>query len=312
MQYRITHTTTYKYSQPVELSSHIVRLRPRCDVAQKLLSFDVEITPTPVGAYKSVEIDGNANYKYQFEGKTELLRFQVTSGVETQRSNPFNFMLDAYAVELPIDYPSSILNALQPYLWRHGVSTSIDAIATQLAQEIYLASNANVVTFLSELNVKINSSCEYVIRETGSPLPAGVTWSQKVGSCRDFAVLFIECCRAVGLAARFVSGYHEGDPDEPEQHLHAWAEVYLPGAGWRGYDPTLGISVADQHIALVASATPALAAPITGRLKTPNVQSQMHYDLTIERIEQIQQSQSGMQQQLPGMQQQFGSQQQQQ
>jgi transglutaminase-like putative cysteine protease len=285
MQYQIVHTTTYKYAQPIELATHILRLRPRCDVTQQLLSFAVEVTPEPIGGYETVDLDGNTTYKYQFKGATELLSVRATSTVETQRINPFNFVLDGYAVELPIDYPSSILNALQPYLWRHGVSTSIDAIATQLAQEVYLASNANLVAFLSELNSTIHNSCGYVVRETGAPLPAGITWSQKVGSCRDFAVLFMECCRAVGLAARFVSGYHEGDPDVAEQHLHAWAEVYLPGAGWRGYDPTLGLAVADRHIALVSSATPALAAPITGKIKTPNVRSEMHYDLRIERLD---------------------------
>jgi transglutaminase-like putative cysteine protease len=287
MQYRIIHTTTYKYAQPVELSSHILRLCPRADVAQKLLNFAVEVSPEPIGVYELADLDGNAAHKYQFQGLTDRLSFRVTSEVETYRSNPFNFVLDAYAVELPIDYPSSVLNALQPYLWRHGVTTSVDAIAAQLAQEVYLDSNANVVMFLSNLNQKINSSCQQVIRETGAPFPAGLTWAQKVGSCRDFTVLFMECCRAVGLAARFVSGYQEGDPDSSEQHLHAWAEVYLPGAGWRGYDPTLGLAVADHHIALVASATPTLAAPITGRIKTPNVKAEMHYDLSIDRIESV-------------------------
>jgi transglutaminase-like putative cysteine protease len=299
MQYRIVHTTTYKYAQPVELSAHILRLRPRADVTQKLLSFAVEVSPQPIGAYDSVDLDGNATYKYQFKGETDHLSFQVTSEVETCRSNPFNFVLDNYAVNLPIDYPASVLNALQPYL-RHGMSSSVDAIAAQLAQEVYLESNANVVQFLTNLNQKINSSCKQVIRETGAPFPAGLTWTQKVGSCRDFTVLFMACCRSLGLAARFVSGYQEGDPDDPEQHLHAWAEVYLPGAGWRGYDPTLGLAVADHHIALVASATPALAAPITGKIKTANIKADMHYDLTIDRIQRP--SMSGMQQ--PKMQQQ--------
>lgn len=87
-----------------------------------------------------------------------------------------------------------------------------------------------------------------------------------MGSCRDTAVLFIHACRAAGLAAWFLSGYQEGDLDHPEQHRHAWVEAYLPGAGWRGYDPSHGLAVSDRHIALVAAADPADATPIQGAL----------------------------------------------
>lgn len=91
----------------------------------------------------------------------------------------------------------------------------------------------------------------------------------------------METCRAVGLAARFVSGYQEGDPNAAERHLHAWAEVYLPGAGWRGYDPTHGLAVADGHIALVASALPKSAAPVTGGVRG-RARSELSYKLSIQ------------------------------
>ena len=92
----------------------------------------------------------------------------------------------------------------------------------------------------------------------------------------------MEACRAIGLAARFVSGYQEGDLDSSDRHLHAWAEVYLPGAGWRGYDPTQGRVVADRHIALVASALSRYAAPLSGAFQPGGVQSSMTYELTIQ------------------------------
>jgi transglutaminase-like putative cysteine protease len=177
-----------------------------------------------------------------------------------------------------------MLQQLQPYLNGYSIA-GIDPIAVQLGQEISEATNGDVIAFLGELNQFIYSSCQYLIRETGNPLPPGRTWSEKKGSCRDLTVLFIEVCRAMGLAARFVSGYQEGDLDNSEYHLHAWAEVYLPGAGWRGYDPTHGLAVSDRHIALAASAISEYAAPISGAINRPGgVQSTMKYHLQIQKL----------------------------
>ena len=134
----------------------------------------------------------------------------------------------------------------------------------ELAQEIAIATQGNTLNFLFTLNQRIYQDCEYTIRHVGEPFPAGVTWRNKIGSCRDYAVLFMEVCRAVGIAARFVSGYQEGDEEQQSRDLHAWVEVYLPGAGWRGYDPTLGLVVSDCHIPLAASAIPKYAAAVEG------------------------------------------------
>ncbi len=245
------------------------------------------VTPTPSHESTIDALDGNTLINLRFKpDPSELLMIQVRSQVETQRTNPFDYLPEPWAVQLPIDYPSSLLIQLQPYLSGQQVpyKTGVDPIAVQLAQELLQAVNGNTVQFLGELNQRIYKNCGYMIRETGDPLPAGVTWSTRSGSCRDFAVLFVETCRAIGLAARFVSGYQEGDLDSNDRHLHAWAEVYVPGGGWRGYDPTQGLAVADRHIALVASALPRYAAPITGSFQqTDGIQSTMTYQLTIER-----------------------------
>lgn len=235
-----------------------------------------------------VELDGNALIKLWFPSElTESLHVEVVSQVETHLTNPFNYLLEPWAINLPIDYPASLLLQLQPYLGGQLLkyATSVDPVAAQLAQEIYHHVDGNTIAFLSELNQQIYTQCQYGIRETGSPLPAGITWTTKSGSCRDFAVLFIEVCRAIGLAARFVSGYQEGDLDSLDRHLHAWAEVYLPGAGWRGYDPTQGLAVADRHIALVASPVAQYASPIAGSFKqTGGVQAQITYQLLIQGL----------------------------
>jgi transglutaminase-like putative cysteine protease len=106
-----------------------------------------------------------------------------------------------------------------------------------------------------------------------------------MGSCRDFTVLFMEACRAVGLAARFVSGYEEGDSTVLERDLHAWAEVYIPGGGWRGFDPTHGLAVADRHVALVASAFPQFTAPVTGSTQEGGrVSSRLTTEVRVKRL----------------------------
>ncbi|WP_413166608.1 transglutaminase family protein [Capilliphycus salinus ALCB114379] len=281
MDYQITHTTTYTYTEPVNLTPHIVRLRPRCDAFQTLQSFAIDIFPEPAGESHLVDLGGNDIIKLWFKHPTEQLNIKVSSHVQTHCTNPFNYLLESWALELPIThYPQSMFAHLQPYLQ----SNFVDPIIAQLAQEIWNSSSASVTGFLHTLNQRIYQTCQHIIRETGAPLPPGITWTQQFGSCRDLAVVFIAACQAVGIAARFVSGYCEGDLSYQEQHLHAWAEVYLPGAGWRGYDPTQGLAVSDRHIALVASAIPRDAAPITGSFQGVGAKSQMNYSVSIEKI----------------------------
>lgn len=284
MDYQITHQITYTYARPVVLDAHLLQLRPRCDVAQSLRRFRLEIDPVPRQLTENIDLDGNSVLKVRFpETETAQLVIRATSEVETRRTNPFDYLLELWAAALPIDYPATLWHQLQPYLsgqFAGGLHTAIDPVASQLAQEIWLATDGDVVSFLSTLNQQINQTCGYSLRETGTAYPAGITWSKQSGSCRDYAVLFMEVCRAAGLASRFVSGYQRSDP-EADLHLHAWAEVYLPGAGWRGYDPTNGVAVADHHIALVATPTAKQSAPVIGGLKL-GVPSEMQYQLDIQ------------------------------
>lgn len=283
MRYHIVHTTTYTYDRPVALTPHVIRLRSRCDGSQKLLSFSLQIDPQPIGISDIIDLDGNSLIQTWFKEPTDYLKIEVSSEVETYRTNPFDYLLEPSALTLPIDYPSSLLSQLQPYLQPHQAGF-IDPIAVQLAQEICREVDNQTNNFLFRLNQRIYENCQHIIREDGAPFPPGITWNQKAGSCRDVTVLFMEVCRAVGLAARFVSGYQEGDPDSKERDLHAWAEVYLPGAGWRGYDPTQGLAVADGNIALVASSIPKYTAPISGSFRAPGQQLEMKVDLSINHL----------------------------
>ena len=200
--------------------------------------------------------------KLWFTTPTEALTIQVLTQVETNCTNPFNYLLEPWATTIPFDYPSSLLKQLEPYLQFHGVIA--DGVVLELAQNLLVSNQGNTLDFLFALNQSIYQDCEYIIRETGEPFPPGITWRNKQGSCRDFVVLFMEVCRLMGIAARFVSGYQEGDKDQENRDLHAWIEVYLPGAGWRGYDPTLGLVVSDRHIPLAASAIPIYTAAVEG------------------------------------------------
>jgi transglutaminase-like putative cysteine protease len=292
--YQISHTIDYQYDHPVMLAAHHLRLRPRCDSFQQLQHFSLSITPTPLQQYDSLELDGHLMTTARFKPiPTAQLTIHSQSQVKTYLVNPFQYLLAPGAVQLPIDYSATECQQLQPYLVGYlSRSVAIDPVAAQLGQEIWLATNGQTLDFLLLLNQRLYQNCQYLFREMGEPLPPGITWSQQAGSCRDLAVLFMEVCRSIGLAARFVSGYQESsaamimdDLSPPQsQQLHAWAEVYLPGAGWRGYDPTHGLAVADDHIALVASPLPSQSAPITGTIQTGQIaQSTMNYQLTIQK-----------------------------
>lgn len=266
MQYRICHLTCYRYSQPVSLKPHLLRLQPRSDGSQHLQQFQMSIAPEPATRSALIDLEGNAAIALWFGSeKTSELSIETASLVETTRVNPFDYLMEPWAVNFPLDYPTSLLSGLQPYL-HNPMFPAIAPGVVELAQDLLFEVQGNVGYFLMALTQKIYETCEYTVRDVGPPHPAGVTWSQKRGSCRDLAVLFMAACRSLGLAARFVSGYQEGDPHLNENELHAWVEIYLPGGGWRGFDPTLGLAVADRHIVLAAGAHPSQAAPVTGAL----------------------------------------------
>jgi transglutaminase-like putative cysteine protease len=291
VRYRISHLTTYNYSQPVALLPHIVRLRPRASGDQALEFFQLQVEPTPLGMTQLLDAEGNSVLRLWWgDQPTTTLQLQSDFQVITYCTNPFHYLLEPWAARLPIDYPSSLLGHLQPYLAGHSVmGIAVDPIAVQLGQELAQAVDHNPVMFLSELTQRIYRHCQTTVRDQGLPLPPSVTWNQQLGSCRDLAVLFMAACRSVGLACRFVSGYQEGDPDSTdganytERHLHAWVEVYLPGGGWRGYDPTQGLAVSDRHIPLVASAWSEQAAPVTG-FRGGGARSVIKYLITLQTL----------------------------
>jgi transglutaminase-like putative cysteine protease len=266
--YHINHTTTYTYPHPVILGPHVIRLRPRCDGWQRLHNFALHVDPTPIGISQIIDFDGNSIVKLWFEGITETLKITTTAQVETFQTNPFDYILEPWAIELPLDYPTLLSLQLQPY--QKFYSPVPDPSIIELAQDIASKVEYKTTAFLGKLNQHLYKICKQIFRDFGNPWMPGITLKLQRGSSRDLTVLFMDVCRAMGLAARFVSGYKEGDADPENRRLQTWAEVYLPGAGWRGYDPTQGLAVSDTYVAVTASAVPAYTVPISGNFSPVN------------------------------------------
>lgn len=283
MRYQITHSSQYLYDQAIQLLAHDICLQPRTDAFQTLESFRLDIDPIPQGQMVYLDAIGNLVTRCWWSQDDSFQRLSVVahSVSRTDCLNPFNYLVDSWATTLPIDYPRSQFDSLSLYL-----STTDDYLSSptilEWAQDLAFQCGGNTIQFLSTLNQFIHQEFVYQSRDLGDPFPPHVTWRQKKGSCRDFVVLFMAACHGVGLASRFVSGYEEGSP-EHEQTLHAWVEVYLPGAGWRGYDPTMGLIVCDRHIALAAHRFPALTAPIVGGHRGVST-STMTAQVTIESL----------------------------
>ncbi|HUI28139.1 MAG TPA: transglutaminase family protein [Candidatus Kryptonia bacterium] len=281
MRFTITHSTRYRYARPAWLEPHVIRVRPRSDGAQSLRDFRVRVQPRPVGWAECLDLDGNAAAKAWFDGLTAMLTVSTTCTVETRRTNPFDFLLEPWAAIVPLQPTGELERALAPYRHRSHPDDSVTAFAASVLRD----ADNQTVSFLSTLVRRIAERCRPMVRLEGDPLPPRVTLSEGAGACRDLAVLFIDACRAVGLPARFVSGYYGGPIEAERRYLHAWAEVFLPGAGWRGFDPLQGLAVADRHIAVAAAAHFSAAAPISGTLRGGSSTTTLDVDLHIEVLD---------------------------
>jgi len=254
----VTHRAVYRYSAAVYLEPHTFRLCPRQDGSQRVLHHGLEIAPAPAGRTQCLDQDGNVVVEAWFDRPVEALSVESTFAVETLREDPFDFLLRAGIGGLPLSYPAPLGDALGPYLREPA------GAAREFAAALASAAGSGTLEFLRALNRRLAEEFRYVARDTGAPNPAEITLGTREGSCRDLAVLFCEAARAMGIAARFVSGYQCATGLQGKIDMHAWAEVYLDGGGWRGYDPSAGLAVGTSHIAVAAGADPRLAAPFTG------------------------------------------------
>jgi transglutaminase-like putative cysteine protease len=277
MRITIEHSTVYRYEYAVCLQPHTFRLRPRTNSTQRLLEFDLRITPAPAGTTECLDQDGNLALNAWFDTLTQALTVLSRFRVEMLRDNPFDFALSEASLSLPLWYSEPLCTALASY----RLDTNVDETVKQFAKSVAAGAQWNSLEFLAALNRQLFQTCRHVTRPEGAPWPSQLTLSSREGSCRDLAVLFCDVCLVMGFAARFVSGYECAAAGEQDSYMHAWAEVYLPSAGWRGYDPSRGLVVSNGHVAVAAGFDHNLAAPITG-LFSGGVASHMEASLKMQ------------------------------
>lgn len=277
MRISVNHATQYLYDNPVFLEPHTFRLRPRDDGAQHLLSYRLDISPAPAGRSDCLDQDGNVAVEAWFDRKLTEWRIESEFEIETLRENPFNYVASAGMLALAPVYPQPVAASLAPYM----ESAQPSAAIRQFAAAAAAAAGGHTLEFLTVLNRRLFEGFGHEVRDTGPPHPPEVTLGLKTGTCRDLVVLFAAAARAVGIPTRFVSGYEAGAAEQEKGDLHAWAEVYLQGGGWRGYDPSAGLAASTRHVAVAAAADPRLAAPITGTIRG-SARSEMRFTLAMQ------------------------------
>jgi len=271
IQVGLRHVTHYRYDRPVRLSPHVVRLRPAAHCRTPILSYSLKVDPANHFLNWQQDAFGNYLARLVFPEPTSELRFEVGLVAEMVVINPFDFFLEEDAENYPVRYDAQLTRDLAPYLevmeagpellkWVGGVDRK----------------RRRTVDFLVELNQKVQRRIAYQIRMEPGVQSCEETLLRAIGSCRDSAWLLVQILRHLGLAARFVSGYlvqltadapSLDGPSGPTQDftdLHAWAEVYVPGAGWIGLDPTSGLFAGEGHLPLACTPDPISAAPVTG------------------------------------------------
>ena len=266
MKIKYIHNLEYSYEESVQLGEHRLCIKPRSHGFQRLINFNLNISPNPKILYPLLAASGEEINRITFEGYTDSLSIKAISEVETLK-HPC--ILDGIKErDLTLPFCRSIINRdLQGALEGWMPNGQHDPSAVELAQESLAGSSNNALSFTFQLIEIIQDRVKYTKRHTGPAWPASRTLRERVGSCRDLAMLMVESCRSVGIPSRFVSGYHFEDPLPKEFELHAWAELYIPGAGWRGFDPSGKGLIDERYLTLVSSSKSNLTAVITGNFR---------------------------------------------
>ena len=293
MRLFIQHQTHYDYDEPAALGPHLIRLRPATHTRARVESYSLRVSPEHQLRWQQDPF-GNHVARLTFPAGTRSQRLDITVelAVEIQPVNPFDFFVDDSAQQTPFTYPEAMQQELAPFLELDdaclGGGPALRAFLETLPRQ------GHTVELVTQLNAAVSSRVAYVIREEAGIYTPEETLTHGRGSCRDSAVLLIAALRSRGLAARFASGYllqltDEGMiPDEPRgvSHdvvdLHAWAEVFLPGAGWIGLDATSGLMCGEGHIPLACTARPFQAAPLEGT--SDHSATGVSFQMTIGRL----------------------------
>jgi uncharacterized protein (DUF2126 family)/transglutaminase-like putative cysteine protease len=295
------HKTVYTYDQAVQLSPHVVRLRPAPHCRTPIRAYSLKVKPA--GHFLNWQQDPFANYQARlvFPNAVRSFEVEVDLVAEMTAINPFDFFVEDSAGEYPFKYDPELAAELAPYLQLLPGGPRSDVFMRGVQADLARPGRRTLEVII-DVNQRVHETLRYDIRMEPGVFSPEETLSRGHGSCRDFAWLLVQVLRRLGLAARFVSGYSiqlvadvkaldgPSGVSKDVTDLHAWAEVYLPGAGWIGFDATSGLACAEGHIPLACTADPGNAAPITGgyaftpRYEGDKVRDTFAYEMKIERV----------------------------
>ena len=275
MKLIVHHQSQYHYSKSVILSPHLIRLHPAAHSPCAIHQYALTIGPDTHFIHWQQDPSGNTLARVVFPNPVKTLSVAVSLEIDFQPINPFNFFLEEEALYYPFQYNETSKAALLPYL----SLPTLTPLFTIWLNSIDKAPK-RTIDFMIDLNQRVQQTISYTLRHEAGIQSSEDTLAKQSGSCRDMSVLLMESLRYFGLAARFVSGYliQLANDTRPENHLalHAWVEVYLPGAGWIGLDPTSGLLTSEQHIPLYCTFEPSDAAPIEGTCSPCDVTFDVH------------------------------------
>ena len=289
----LQHVTRYKYDRFVTVSPHEVRLRPAPHTRTPILSYSLSVVPEEHFVNWQQDPYGNFSARFVFPKEVKELTFTVALVADMTVINPFDFFVEQYAEAFPFVYPARIKSELHPYLHLDPAGP----LLTQWLENFKLNGpkpGTGTTDYLVEVNRHLMQDIGYLVRMEAGIQSCEETLQKRTGSCRDSAWLLVQIFRHLGLAARFVSGYliqltsdvksldGPNGPDKDFTDLHAWTEVYVPGAGWIGLDPTSGLMAGEGHIPLACTAVPGSAAPISGLTGVANVE--FEFEMSVIRM----------------------------
>jgi uncharacterized protein (DUF2126 family) len=287
----LQHVTRYRYDRPVALGPQIIRLRPAPHTRTAIRSYSLKVTPAE--HFVNWQQDPNGNWLARFVFPERATEFSIAVDLLADMSviNPFDFFVDPVATNYPFVYPSEFDEELAPYLSKEPAGPKLAEYLKSLPRK-----QQSIIDFIVTLNQRLQGDIRYLVRMDPGVQSTEDTLTLASGSCRDSAWLMVQVLRHLGLASRFVSGYliqltsDLKALDGPEgttkdfTDLHAWAEVYLPGAGWIGMDPTSGLLTGEGHIPLAATPHYRAAAPISGGVEAAKVD--FSFEMKIERVDE--------------------------